>query len=155
MSNPALDTPPRRRFPYLTPSESLLLLRGALALFFMAHAVVRLAANTVPQFALFLGHSGWPQPTLLVYLITFGELAAGLALVVGRWVRWACSYLFFIAGMGIVLIHARLGWFVGEHGTGGMEYSLCLMVGLLAVAACDGRLQNFDSPPSSTGQSRM
>jgi putative oxidoreductase len=30
-----------------------------------------------------------------------------------------------------------LGWFVGEHGVGGMEYSLCLLVALIAIAAHD------------------
>jgi hypothetical protein len=43
----------------------------------------------------------------------------------------------FFAAMGIVFIRAQLGWFVGEHGTGSMEYSLCLMVSLLVVAAFD------------------
>jgi putative oxidoreductase len=41
-----------------------------------------------------------------------------------------------VAG-GIVLIHARLGWFVGEHGTGGSEYSVALLVLLLLIAAQD------------------
>ena len=36
-----------------------------------------------------------------------------------------------------MIIHARLGWFVGEHGTGGMDYSLSLMVSLLVIAAAD------------------
>ena len=36
-----------------------------------------------------------------------------------------------------ILIHANLGWFVGEHGVGGMEYSLCLIVALLVIAAAD------------------
>ena len=37
----------------------------------------------------------------------------------------------------IVIIHWRLGWFVGEHGSGGMEYSVSLMVSLLVIAAAD------------------
>jgi len=37
--------------------------------------------------------------------------------------------------VGIVLIHASLGWFVGEHGTGGCEYSFILIVALLVIAA--------------------
>jgi putative oxidoreductase len=40
-----------------------------------------------------------------------------------------------IAVGGIVLIHAKLGWFVGEHGVGGVEYSLCLIVALSVIAA--------------------
>jgi putative oxidoreductase len=145
----------KRRFPFVRPPVALLLLRGALALFFMAHALVRLVNGSVPQFGAFLERGGWPQGVLLVHLISAGELAAGSAMLAGRWVRWAAAYLFFIAGMGIVLIHARLGWFVGEHGVGGMEYSLSLMVGLLTVAAFDAQSLDGGAGSSSTGQSRM
>jgi len=37
----------------------------------------------------------------------------------------------------MVIIHWRLGWFVGEHGSDGMEYSVSLMVSLLVIAAAD------------------
>ena len=38
---------------------------------------------------------------------------------------------------GIVLIHRHLGWFVGEHGTGGSEYSVALLLALLVIASAD------------------
>ena len=47
------------------------------------------------------------------------------------------ALLLAIAIGGIVLIHWRFGWFVGEHGTGGSEYSIALIVMLLVVAAGD------------------
>jgi putative oxidoreductase len=130
----------RSNFPFIQPVHALLVLRVALAIFFMAHATVRLLRpNAFPSFTLFLGNQGIPFPLLVVWLITLYELAAGSLMMLGIWVRWCAAGLFFIAAMGIVLIHFRLGWFVGEHGTGGMEYSLCLMVGLLAVAAFDAQ----------------
>jgi putative oxidoreductase len=125
------------RFPYLSLQQALLIMRVAVAVFFMAHAAVRLASGTIPQFASFLGSKGWPAPLLIVYLITAYELIAGTLMALGRWVRWCAAGLFFIAFMGIVIIHAARGWFVGEHGTGGMEYSLCLMVALSVLAAAD------------------
>jgi putative oxidoreductase len=39
--------------------------------------------------------------------------------------------------VGIALIHRHLGWFVGEHGTGGSEYSVSLLLALLVIAAAD------------------
>ena len=48
--------------------------------------------------------------------------------------------------MGIVIIHWQLGWFVGEHGTGGMEYSLSLMVSLLVIAAADATARDDRRP---------
>jgi putative oxidoreductase len=144
---------PRATFPFIQPTQALLVLRVALAIFFMAHAAVRIARpDAMPSFASYLGHKGFPSPLLIVWLITVFELAAGSLMMVGKWVRWCAAGLFFIAAMGIVLIHFQLGWFVGEHGTGGMEYSLCLMVSLLVVAAFDA--QKNPSPLTLEGAHR-
>ena len=51
--------------------------------------------------------------------------------------RYAVVPLLVIASVGIVLIHRHLGWFVGEHGTGGSEYSVALIVMLLVLATAD------------------
>jgi putative oxidoreductase len=126
-----------QRYPFVSLNHAIAALRLSLAVFFMAHAAVRIAAWTIPQFAAFLGAKGWPYPVALVWMVTVYELLAGCMLVANRGARWWASGLAFIAFMGIVIIHARLGWFVGEHGTGGMEYSLALIVGLLVVAAAD------------------
>lgn len=71
---------------------------------------------------------GFPAGGAVVWLITVIELVAGLALILRRWVRWAVVCLFAVAFGGIVLIHARIGWFVGEHGTRGSKYSAALIV---------------------------
>lgn len=115
----------------------LALLRATIALMFMAHAVVRLAGGSVERFAGFLAAKGFPFALALVLLITAYEIVAGLAIALDRGVRWFAPGLVFIASMGIVLIHAGNGWFVGEHGSGGMEYSLCLIVALLVLIAHD------------------
>jgi putative oxidoreductase len=132
-----LSSAPSRAFPFVSLATALTLLRVSVAIFFMAHATVRLVTGTIPGFGGFLEARGWPQGVLLVWCITLYELAGGLAMALGWRARWAALGLFFIAGMGIVIIHAQLGWFVGEHGTGGMEYSLALMVALLVIAAAD------------------
>jgi putative oxidoreductase len=124
-------------FPFIKSQHALVILRISLAVFFMAHALVRIFAFTIPSFAYYLNAKGWPFSLAIVWMITIYEITAGTLMIFGKWVRWCAAGLFFIAGMGIVIIHAQLGWFVGEHGTGGMEYSLCLMVSLLAVAAFD------------------
>lgn len=125
------------RFPYVSLSAALAVMRIATAIFFMAHAVVRIANGTIPRFAGFLEDRGWPMGLAIVWCITAYEITAGTLLILNRKVRWAALGLFFIALMGIVIIHVHRGWFVGEHGTGGMEYSLSLMVALLVIAAAD------------------
>jgi putative oxidoreductase len=119
-----------------TPASlhSLTLLRGTVALIFMAHAVVRLVNHNVPQFGAFLESLGFPAGVVLVWLISGYEIGGGLLLALGIGVRWVCAGLALIVVMGIVLIHAQLGWFVGEHGTGGMEFSVLLVAALLVIA---------------------
>jgi putative oxidoreductase len=125
-------------FPFIKSQHALVILRIALAVFFMAHALVRIfLEGSIPSFANYLSAKGWPFSLAIVWMITIYEITAGTLMIFGKWVRWCAAGLFFIAAMGIVIIHAQLGWFVGEHGTGGMEYSLCLMVSLLVVAAFD------------------
>ena len=125
-------------YPFLSLAQALTVLRIATAIFFMAHAIVRIADDTIPQFALRLAHEGWPVATAIVWAITVCEIVSGAALILDRYVRLATFGLLFIAAMGIVIIHAQLGWFVGEHGTGGMEYSVALIVSLITIAAADG-----------------
>jgi putative oxidoreductase len=99
--------------------------------------VVRIVNDTMPQFAIYMGGLGFPQPLLWVWAITLVEIVCGSLMIVGIKVRWMALGLFAIAAGGIVLIHAKLGWFVGEHGTGGSEYSVCLILCLLVIAAAD------------------
>lgn len=89
------------------------------------------------QFATVLEAAGFPYGVAIVWLITASEILCGLLLISGRYVRFAVLPLLAIAGGGIAIIHARLGWFVGEFGTGGSEYSVALIVLLLVIAAAD------------------
>jgi len=117
--------------------QMLLFTRIATAGFFLAHAIVRIVKNTIPQFALFMDSQGFPAPEAVVWAITVTELVAGALLIVGRYVRPAAAALMAIAAGGIALIHRHFGWFVGEHGTGGIEYSAALIVLLLIIIADD------------------
>ena len=114
---------------------SLLLLRAVVALVFMAHATVRLANGSVAQFAAFLESQGFAHGLVWVGMISGWEIVAGLLLLLGWRMRLACAGLLVIVLGGIALIHARFGWFVGEHGTGGMEFSWLLVAALLVLAA--------------------
>lgn len=124
-------------FPFLSWPHTLVVLRVATALFFMVHALSRILLGTIPQFGAFMESAGFPGGVYWVWAITASELVAGTLLICNRHVRLAASVLFAVAAGGIVLIHRHFGWFVGEHGTGGSEYSVALMVLLLVVAAAD------------------
>jgi putative oxidoreductase len=124
-----------QKLPALSLAASLHILRITIALIFTAHAVMRIANETIPQFGGFLESKGLPAGTLLVWGITVFEIAGGILLALG-YLQRIIAYLFIALLLaGIVLIHAQLGWWVGEHGDGGMEYSVALIAGLLVVAA--------------------
>ncbi len=126
-----------RNWPFVSLNQALLILRIVTPLLFMAHAAVRIAKDSIPQFGAFMDSAGFAPGVLWVWAITLAELIAGAAVLIGWRVRWAVVPLLAVAVGGIALIHARIGWFVGEHGTGGSEYSVALVVMLLVLAAAD------------------
>jgi putative oxidoreductase len=135
------------RYPFISLPHALIVLRVSVAIFFMAHATVRVAGGSVAQFGDFMQRLGFSPGIAWVWGITLFELIGGAMMALGRQVRWAATGLFAIAAVGIVLIHRHFGWFVGEHGTGGSEYSVCLMVALLVIAAADTPPRSGSSSP--------
>jgi putative oxidoreductase len=54
-------------------------------------------------------------------------------LFVGRAIPLAAGWFVFQLGMGIVLVHAENGWFVVGGGRNGVEYSVVLILGFVAL----------------------
>ncbi len=135
----AFDAPASTHvFPFVPLPLALTLLRIGTATLFMLHAIVRVfTPGSIPQFGRALTHFGLPQGVLLVWAITVFELGGGLLMILGVRTRLMASGFAVILLTGIALIHRRLGWFVGEHGTGGSEYSVALLLALLVIAATD------------------
>lgn len=126
-----------KNFPFLSVAQAMLLLRVAIAVMFMAHAIVRIANGTIPRFAGFLEDKGFICGLAVVWAITVVEIVCGSLLIAGKYMRWAAAGLMVICVGGIVIVHAAKGWFVGEHGAGGVEYSIVLFVACVVIAASD------------------
>ena len=135
-------------YPWWPLDDALRLLRIVTALLFMAHASMRFVNDTIPQFGVFMESQGFPNGEVWVLAITVYELVAGSLLIINRGVRWAASGLAVIVATGIWLIHRHNGWFVGEHGTGGSEYSVALLAMLLVIAADDATRTSRPIPSS-------
>ena len=116
--------------------RALLALRVGTALLVMAHAMVRvLTPGAVANFGRFFDSQRIPYGVAVVWMITAFELLGGVLLTLGILTRLMSAGFATILIVGIALIHRRLGWFVGEHGTGGSEYSVALLLALLVIAA--------------------
>jgi putative oxidoreductase len=126
-----------RSFPFISLRQALVLLRIATAAMFLAHAVVRICNGSIPQFSGYLADKGFPYSTPIVWLITAFEIIGGIALCLGYFVRWFSFGFVVLLLIGIIIIHFSAGWFVGEHGSGGMEYSVALIFALITIAAAD------------------
>ena len=110
-----------------------LVLRVALACLIAAHGWARLIAGGVVPFGNFLEAQGFPLGVLWAGAVTAIEIAGSVSLLLGRLVRPLALLFAFIYAMGIVLVHAKAGWFVVGLGRNGSEYSVLLIVCLLCV----------------------
>jgi putative oxidoreductase len=126
-----------KKYPFLTLPSSIVLLRIVVAAMFMIHATTRIYTNTINQFGGFLETKGFPSGYIIVWIITIFEIAGGLALLLGYFKKWISLAFITMLSVGIVIIHMGEGWFNGEFGTGGCEYSVTLIAALIVIASSD------------------
>jgi putative oxidoreductase len=126
-----------KKYPFLTLVSSVALLRIVVATMFIIHATVRIYANTINQFGGFLETKGLPFGSTIVWLITIFEIVGGLILMLGYFKKWIAIGFIIMLTIGIIIIHIGQGWFNGEFGTGGCEYSVTLIAALIVIASSD------------------
>ena len=66
--------------------------------------------------------------------VTLYELVGPALMLMRRWTSLAALGHVGILTLGLVLVHLPAGWFVVGGGRNGMEYSVLLIVSLLAIA---------------------
>lgn len=111
----------------------IVLLRVVLACLLILHGVARLRNGGVVPFGGFLEAQGFPFGVALAWGITSFELVGGCALALGRLVIPIAALFAVQLAAGIVLVHAQHGWFVVGSGANGVEYSVCLIAGFVAL----------------------
>jgi len=113
--------------PTFSDKYPLLVLRVLLGIIFITHGAARLYYWSIPDFGKFLDAKGFVIGLQLAWAITIGEIVSGALLALGWKVRYCLLFHTTIILMGIVLVHARLGWFVVGLSGGGVEYSLLIL----------------------------
>jgi putative oxidoreductase len=112
---------------------ALTLLRGGAAAIMIAHGVARATLGIVDDFGVVLGQWGFPAGLALAWTITIVEIAGGLSLAAGRFVRPLAAWFIVQLAAGIYLIHASAGWFVVGAGRNGAEFSALLILCFVVV----------------------
>ena len=75
----------------------------------------------------------------IAWFLTIFEIVGGLIMAAGYFVKWIAAIFMIEIAMGIILVHAKNGWFVVGHQSGGVEYSVLILFSLLVIAASGKR----------------
>lgn len=113
-----------------TAPYAALVLRLALGVMFVAHALLKVFVFTVPGTVGFFEQVGFPG--WLAYLTIAGELGGGILLVLGVWTRYVALALIPVL-LGALSVHLGNGW-VFSAPNGGWEYPAFLAVASLTQA---------------------
>lgn len=122
------------------------LLRVSLGIIFLAHsAYLKIMVFTVAGTVGFFESMG--LPAIAAYGVMFGEIAGGIALILGINVREAAIGLAIIAA-GTIWAHSGAGWLFSNEG-GGWEYPLfltitCIVQALIGPGALRVRISLLD-----------
>jgi putative oxidoreductase len=104
--------------------EVYLLLRVVTGFAFVYHGAAKVFGEMgVTGFAGML--EGLPFSTLLAYLVSYGELLGGIALILGLFTHWVGKIYVIIMLGAIFLVHFKNGYNIMD---GGYEYQLLLLV---------------------------
>jgi putative oxidoreductase len=120
----------------IVPDRARLALTGlrlVLAGLLAAHGWARLITGGYGPFGQWLDSQGVPFGPAVAIAITALEVLGTPLLAWGRLTLPLCLTYSAIYATGIVMVHAPEGWFVVGLGRNGMEYSVLLIVCLLAV----------------------
>ncbi len=120
--------------PATRAAQGLEALRITAAILILIHGVYRLAAGLVVPFGTWLDSIGFPFGYGWAMAVTLYELVGPALMLARRWTSVAALGHAAILTLGMVLVHLPAGWFVVGGGRNGMEYSVLLIVSLLAIA---------------------
>lgn len=113
-----------------TAPYAALVLRVALGVMFIAHALLKYSIFTLPGTVKFFESIGLPGP--LAYVTISAELIGGTLILAGAGSRWAAAALVPIL-IGATWAHAGNGWLFSAA-NGGWEYPAFLTIAALVQA---------------------
>lgn len=107
--------------------------RVVLSLLLIIHGLVRLVIGGAPHFGTYLSSEGIPAGTVIAYTLTFFEIIGGCLLALRVFSKWIIPVFLAEIILGLIMVHAKEGWFVVGYGRNGSEYSVLIIVSLILV----------------------
>lgn len=111
------------------------LLRLAVAAILLMHSIPGMFNNGINNFGnLYLNEIGFaPFGLVLAWMIKLSHLVCAFCLLANRLVKWASAITIVILVAGIIMVHAKEGWFVVGGGSNGVEFNVLLVFVLLTL----------------------
>jgi putative oxidoreductase len=123
---------------------ALFLLRAVVGVVFFAHGAQKVlgwfGGYGLPATVDAMGKNGFSP--VIAYLVSFGELTAGLGLIVGLLTRIAAAGMFVEMLGAVLIVHAKNGFFSDKHG---FEFPLTLCIASLAILILGPGAYAFDA----------
>ncbi len=140
--------------------EGHLILRVVTGLAFFYHGYDKVFVKGLPAIVSLFDSVGIPAAKLCAYLVAYGELLGGIALMLGFLTHWVAKMDIFIIVGAIGFVHwgAAGGWFYGYGAPAGYEYQLLLLAASIFFMvtgagkySIDAKLREKDGPSISVG----
>lgn len=107
-----------------------LVLRVALGVVFAWHGYDKIFSTGIPGVSGLLDGLGFPLPTLFAYVLAYGELIAGILLIVGFFTHWAAKFAVIVAIVAFSTVHVSKGFSIAQ---GGYEYIMLIFAAAVSV----------------------
>ncbi len=118
----------------------LWVLRITVGAVFLVHGLQKVFVFGVGGVAGYLAQQGFPAPGLLAFVLSAGELAGGVALLLGLFTRAAAIGLAITMVLAIFTVHLKSGFFMPA----GFEYALSLLGASISIALTGARTAAVD-----------
>ncbi|WP_316839018.1 DoxX family protein [Pedobacter gandavensis] len=113
----------------------LFLIRLAIAMIFLSHSLHGVINHTINDFGeLYLNKVGFaPFGVYLAWGLMVFEIIGSILILFGKFLKFVVPGFILILITGIVLVHYPDGWYVVGPGRNGMEFSVVLILCLIAI----------------------
>lgn len=106
-----------------------LVLRLALGTVFAWHGYDKIFTIGHEGVTGFLGSLSIPFPSLMAYILAYGEFIGGLLLIVGLFTHWAAKFATVVAIVAFFTVHASKGFSIANGG-----YEFIMLIGAASIS---------------------